>query len=318
SHAMVGYASFKDGDNRFLETRIRRDDGALLPEETAGVVGDDGARSLVDAFRIMSGVGRDVVRIVTAASSSEAGSFVVPGSVVSAGEDGAPSIAGLTFEDAEVSGLVDEGDGPSEEDRRRGDVLASEAAALMTDEIMDDGAPLGEDSPIDRDEGPVSMSPHRLCRYSNDAAKGKRGILQEERRGRRRRGQAGRDLRRAHRHVLRDDPQGEASRPVPRPVGRHAGHVRVELPVPSGHARGAPAAVVEEQRPRGRAPGRRGVRPAEAQRACAPEGEAGDEDGRGAVPRRRRGDELLGEADGMTDGGRGTRPCSPRGRRECN
>ena len=181
SHAMVGYASFKDGDNRFLETRIRRGDGALLPEETAGVVGDDGVQSLVDAFRIMSDVGRDVVRIVTAASSAEAGSFVVPGSVVSAGEEGAPSIAGLSFEDAEVSGLVDENDGPSEEDRRRGDILASEAAVLMTDEIMDDGAPLG-DSEIDHDEGPVSMSPHRLCRYSNDA-KGKRGFSKKNGKG---------------------------------------------------------------------------------------------------------------------------------------
>ena len=182
SHAMVGYASFKDGDNKFLETRIRRDDGTLLPEEISGVVGADGAQSLVDAFRIMSEVGRDVVRIVTAASSAEAGSFVVSGSVVSAEGEAGPSIAGLTFEDAEVSGLVDGGDGPSEEDRRKGEVLASEAAGRMTDEIMDDGAPLGDGSGIDHDEGPVSMSPHRLCRYSNDG-KGKKGFSKKNKSG---------------------------------------------------------------------------------------------------------------------------------------
>ncbi|EJK69534.1 hypothetical protein THAOC_09198 [Thalassiosira oceanica] len=77
----------------------------------------------------------------------------------------------------------------------------------------------------------------------------------------------------------------------------------VEQPVPSGHARGAPAAFVEEQRPRGRAQGRRGGRAAEAQRACAPEGEAGDEDGRGAVPRRRRRGRAAGRGRRDDDGG---------------
>jgi hypothetical protein len=166
SHAMVGYASFKDGDNQFLETRIRRSDGALLPEETSSIIGEDGVRSMVDAFRIMSGVGKDIVRIATAASSVEAEAFLTLGSVTSRG-GGSPSIAGLSFEDALVSGIV-EGDGeqPSMDDVKNAKILASDAAILLTEEIMDDGRPLlvGD---IEHDEGPVSMSPHRICRYSN-------------------------------------------------------------------------------------------------------------------------------------------------------
>ena len=184
SHAVVGFASFKDGDNQFLETRLRRADGALLPEETAGVVGDDGAQSLADAFEVMADVGKDVVRIATAAASVVEAAFVpaamaaAPSSVVvSPPEEGGASIAGLSFEDATVSGLVEEddeeggdSDDPSEEDARRADAMASAAAARLADEIMDDGRPLrGDDIP--HNEGPVSMSPHRLCRYSS---KGKR------------------------------------------------------------------------------------------------------------------------------------------------
>eukprot|EP00578_Thalassiosira_sp_NH16_P026977 CAMPEP_0181101802 /NCGR_PEP_ID=MMETSP1071-20121207/13962_1 /TAXON_ID=35127 /ORGANISM="Thalassiosira sp., Strain NH16" /LENGTH=736 /DNA_ID=CAMNT_0023184705 /DNA_START=81 /DNA_END=2291 /DNA_ORIENTATION=+ len=175
SHAMVGFASFKDGENQFLETRLRRSDGALLPEEMSAVVGTDGSKSMADAFHVMSGVGKDIVRIVTAASSVEADAFVTVGSVVSSQDDeGSPSIAGLTFEDASVSGLVDEDStDPSEDDMKRAEILASDAAILLTEEIIDDGRPLlsGE---IEHDEGPVSMSPHRMCRYSNNDKSNKR------------------------------------------------------------------------------------------------------------------------------------------------
>ncbi|KAL9190612.1 hypothetical protein ACHAXT_000318 [Thalassiosira profunda] len=167
SHAVVGFASFKDGDNQFLETRLRRADGALLPEETTAIIGEDGARSMVDAFHIMASVGKDIVRIATAASSAEANAFVTEGStIVSGDDDGAPSLAGLSFEEASVSGLADD-DGPSDEDVRRGAIAASEAATLLTEEIVDDGRPL-RNAEIEHGEGPVSMSPHRMCRYSND------------------------------------------------------------------------------------------------------------------------------------------------------
>ena len=130
SHAMVGFASFKDGDNQFLETRIRRSDGVLLPEETSSIVGEDGVQSMVDAFSIMSDVGKDIVRIATAASSVEADAFVTAGSVISEDTVDSPSIAGLSFED--VSGVVEESDEPSEEDMKRAKVLASDAAVLLT------------------------------------------------------------------------------------------------------------------------------------------------------------------------------------------
>eukprot|EP00970_Alexandrium_tamarense_P004943 scaffold808_cov196-Alexandrium_tamarense.AAC.80 len=168
SHAMVGFASFKNGDNQFLETRIRRSDGALLPEETRSVIGDDGAQSMVDAFRVMAEVGKDIVRIATAASSVEADAFVTVGSVVSQ-EEGSPSIAELSFEEASVSGLFGDNEADGEAsggDKTRGDILASEAAILLTEEIMDDGKPLVNKG-VEHDEGPVSMSPHRICRYSN-------------------------------------------------------------------------------------------------------------------------------------------------------
>lgn len=165
SHAMVGFGSFKDGGNQFMETRIRRSDGVLLPEETASIVGEDGAKSMVDAFHVMSEVGKDIVRIVTAASSVEADAFLTVGSVVS--QDDGGSIAGLSFEDVSVSGLVEGDSAPSEDDMKRAEIIASSAAILLTEEIMDDGKPLltGE---IEHNEGPVSMSPHRMCRYSNN------------------------------------------------------------------------------------------------------------------------------------------------------
>ena len=169
SHAMVGFASFKDGDNQFLETRIRRSDGALLPSETCTIVGEAGARSLVDAFHIMAEVGKDIVRIVTAASNVDANAFAASGSssAFSQGEEGSPSIAGLSFDEASISGFVDEDSNPSREDMKRAKMLASNAALLLAEELIDDGKPLLSDE-IQHNEGPVSMSPHRMCRYSNN------------------------------------------------------------------------------------------------------------------------------------------------------
>ena len=47
------------------------------------------------------------------------------------------------------------------------DVEASAAAALMADELLDDGSSFDEST-----EYPVCMSPHRLCRYSDKRAQG--------------------------------------------------------------------------------------------------------------------------------------------------
>jgi len=167
SHAMVGFASFKDGDNQFLETRIRRADSSLLPEEARMIIGDEGVDSMVDSFRIMADIGKDIVRIVTAASSIDAKAFVTTGAVVSPKADG-PSIAGLSFSEASSSGILGDGNNPSKDDLLRGDILASNAAALLAKEIMDDGTSLSES---DNNEGPVSMSPHRICCYSNGQSK---------------------------------------------------------------------------------------------------------------------------------------------------
>jgi isopenicillin N synthase-like dioxygenase len=85
----------------------------------------------------------------------------------------------LSFAEASASGIWgDDNDQaptqPSEEDRARGEVLASDAAILMTEEIMDDGRPLGQS--FDNSEGPVSMSPHRICRYANDGQSNKKRL----------------------------------------------------------------------------------------------------------------------------------------------
>jgi hypothetical protein len=58
-----------------------------------------------------------------------------------------------------------------EEMSRLEGAAASEAALLLANELSDNGKSLGEDTSIDHSEAPVSMSPLRLCRYSNKANK---------------------------------------------------------------------------------------------------------------------------------------------------
>ena len=74
-HAKVGYASSDNGSMKFLETRIERKTGALLPAEATDILGEDGVSSLKKAFDIVAEVGKDVVRITTAASNIEHGAF---------------------------------------------------------------------------------------------------------------------------------------------------------------------------------------------------------------------------------------------------
>jgi hypothetical protein len=132
-HAKVGYACSDNGSTKFLETRIERKTGALLPAEAIDILGEDGVSSLKKAFDIVAQVGKDVVRITTAASNIEHGAF-----------------SQQTKND---------------KDRK---IQASQAATLMANELVDDGKHLGDTAKIEHNEGSVSMSPHRLCSYSNN------------------------------------------------------------------------------------------------------------------------------------------------------
>jgi hypothetical protein len=132
-HAKVGYASYDGGSLKFLETRTERKTGKLLPKEAYDVLGEEGVSAMQAAFDIVAQVGKDIIRIATAASSVENGAFL--GS-------------------------------SNDEDDRDHIIRASQAATLMTNELLDDSKPLGATTEIDHCEGTVSMSPHRICRYS--------------------------------------------------------------------------------------------------------------------------------------------------------
>jgi hypothetical protein len=134
-HAKVGYSEYDSGSMKFLETRIERKSQKLLPAEVGEIVGDDGLSALKSAFKISSDVGKDVVRIAVAASSVENGAFLNPKS--------------------------------GDEAERDQTILASQAATLLTEELVDDGKPLASGVQIDHSEGDVSMSPYRLCRYTD-------------------------------------------------------------------------------------------------------------------------------------------------------
>lgn len=137
-HAKVGYAEYESGSMKFLETRRERMNGELLPSEAKQVFGDEGASNLQAAFDVIAQVGKDVVRIAVAASSVEQGAF-----------------------------LQDGNDG--DRDQR---IRASQGATLLVDELIDDGKPMTAHVQIEHDEGGVSMSPHRLCRYADEGEGG--------------------------------------------------------------------------------------------------------------------------------------------------
>jgi hypothetical protein len=134
-HAKVGYAEYDSGSMKFLETRRQRKDGSILPTEANQILGSDGVKALVSSFDVACKVGKDVTRIAVSASSVEHGAFVQKG----------------------------------EERERDQQILASQAATLLADELVDDGKPLTTAIGINVSEGDVSMSPHRLCRYYEGA-----------------------------------------------------------------------------------------------------------------------------------------------------
>lgn len=131
-HAKVGYANYNNG-MQFLETRVSRDGSGVLPREALSALSDEGGRVLAKAFSSIADVGKDVVRIVTAASTIEHEGFQDIGSGGHMGSD-----------DSTV------------------EVKASQAANLLVDEIVDNGKPIAA-----ADQGSICMSPHRLCRYRN-------------------------------------------------------------------------------------------------------------------------------------------------------
>jgi hypothetical protein len=153
-HAVSGLGQYKNGSMKFLETRsLRCDDSdqSIIPHEVEGILGALGVKSLIESFREMADIGSDIVRIAVAAANLEYEAF--EGFQVEENTD-LPFISGLTFEEAEVSG-VSLGDG-------EGDRLASEFAAKMAKELIDDGSR----NKANENEGIMSMSPHRLCYYS--------------------------------------------------------------------------------------------------------------------------------------------------------
>lgn len=128
SFAKVGYADYDNGAMKFLETRWERD-GGLLPTEVKEILSDSDVDALRKSFDVVCEVGKDVVRIATAAAGMDADVF--------------------------------------DDDEDQGDALACQAATRLVDEVVDDGKPLGDNAEIDHEEGAISMSPHRLCRYAN-------------------------------------------------------------------------------------------------------------------------------------------------------
>jgi len=134
-HAKVGYSEYDSGSMKFLETRLERKSQKVLPEEAKEILGDEGISALRSTFEFASAVGKDVVRIAVAASSVENGAFLNP----KGGEE-------------------------AERDQK---ILASQGATRLADELVDDGNPLPSSVQIDHAEGDVSMSPFRLCRYTD-------------------------------------------------------------------------------------------------------------------------------------------------------
>jgi len=154
-HEVFGFASYKDGDTKFVETRFKRGEKAvMMPTEVETILGADSIQSIAESFDAMVGVGKDVVRIATAASSMEVDAFV----------------------ERKKSSSSNQPSGYTEEDEEMPFIRASEAAIRLADELIDDSNPLKaasiealESTAVG--EGSVSMSPHRLCRYSNTQQK---------------------------------------------------------------------------------------------------------------------------------------------------
>ena len=144
-HAKVGYATADGGSLRFLETRVDKANGSLIPREVKDIIGEEGTATMRQCYDVVTDVSKSVIRIATAASSVEHGAFI-----------------------------ENENDDDSVKLAR-----ASNAATLLVNELVDDGKSLGPTVQIDHNEGTVSMTPHRLCRYAWESESQQQGNARE-------------------------------------------------------------------------------------------------------------------------------------------
>jgi hypothetical protein len=156
-HAMAGFASYGDGSMQFLETRVERDGRNIVPLEITEIMSQEGVQNMVGAFDVLCQVGKDIVRVAVAASNMEYDAFLGQSSDAEEESD-FPMISGLTFDDTEIAGIADVDSEGNYADAAR---LSSEAAMLLADELIDDGKVRADNI----DQGSISMSPHRICRY---------------------------------------------------------------------------------------------------------------------------------------------------------
>lgn len=170
--AVIGYREYDDGDMQFLETRLERGpNGKLLPKEIENVIGSEHAQNVEKSTRMMTNIGRDVIRIVTAASLEE--DFVevakkrISDTEIDNDDDDEeyqpPSISGLSFLDESTFEPTEEESG--EQDTSQAETLgrqrASNAALSLVRDLVDDGMQISQDEEF------MNMSPHRLCRYTS-------------------------------------------------------------------------------------------------------------------------------------------------------
>lgn len=135
-YAKIGYLSQSDDTLQFFETRFLRATQEILPVETLQLVGVKGMESLRKSNQLMTNIGKSIVRIAVAASTLEAASSS-PGSIP-------------------------------------GDFDAVMASHRVAEELVDDGLPLSDKGTGigQYREVAVSMTAHRLCRYSNKSRVG--------------------------------------------------------------------------------------------------------------------------------------------------
>jgi hypothetical protein len=160
-HALAGFASYEEGNMKFLETRLKRSSNGerIIPEVMEDIIGTEGVKSLTDAFRVMCDVGKDCVRIAIAAANMEAEAFVKQSEftknslpILEDGEDNDDEESDdeddVDYEMSEISDEKFQG-----EIRRLANIDASESASRLCQDLIDDGLLI---VPNDREES-VSM-----------------------------------------------------------------------------------------------------------------------------------------------------------------
>jgi hypothetical protein len=167
SNAVAGFMASDDSAMQFLESRIVRNaEGAnndIVPAQVSKIIGNEGATALIDSFDTMCNVGKDVVRVAIAAANMEHDGFLEAGEASLQEEESSdlPFISGLTFEEEEVSGV---GLFTDEDVYAAAEKMSSEAALSLVADIIDDG----KHKATNDDEGSISLSPHRLCKYTSE------------------------------------------------------------------------------------------------------------------------------------------------------